>query len=112
MFSEPDRFGGGLEQALGGPDRRRDQYEAEQHGGGAVPESEQPPVREGRREQTAAQGVGQDDQPQSIQQSVDAALQAGVGDVEYVERVGNGAEQGERQARQHQNRPGRRRPPA
>ena len=79
-------------QPLAGPDRRREHHEAKQQFRGAVPDREQSASSAGRREHTAAQRVGDDQEPQPIQQRVDAALQAGVGEVEEVERVGEDAE--------------------
>ena len=107
MFSELAASAAGSSRRSAGPDRRRKQHEAEPTVCAArFAETEQSPVRQSRREHAAAERIGDGDEPQPIQQRIDAALHAGVGHVEKIERVGYDSERGERQSREHQNRPG------
>ena len=59
-----------------------------------------------RGQQSPAQGVADDDDPKSVEQRVEPALQSRIGNIEQVERVSEGFQREQRQNGEHQDRPG------
>ncbi len=101
-----DGVRGRLEQPFGRQDRRDREPKVKQPRADAVAEIEQAPVRLPRRQQSATEGVAQDDQPKSVEQRVERALQPRIGNVEDVERISERRQREQRQGGEHQDRPG------
>ena len=101
-----DGVRGRLEQPFGRQDRRDRQPQMKQQRRDAIADVEQAPVRMARGQQSPAQGVADDDDPKSVEQRVEPALQSRIGNIEQVERVSEGFQREQRQNGEHQDRPG------